>query len=214
MDGWIKLMRNILDDPIFQSEKGLKVWIWCLCRAFYKSRNFIIGNKEITIKAGQFLFGRNKASEELNMSPSTVRNIMNLLKEKKYIDVAMESKYSLITIIDWKIYQEGKNEEGQVLGQVFFEEKGQVLGQQNNTKKNINNNNTIIKTVVVVQDKIVDNHIENTKIFTKVKGKEKDSLVDKLCITNENNNNLVDNSVNKLKMITNELVKEKSFSKR
>lgn len=78
---WIKLYRKIIKSPIWENEKALKIWIWCLCKATYKERTQLVGQQEIQLEKGQFVFGRNKASEELNMTESTVYKYIKLLEK-------------------------------------------------------------------------------------------------------------------------------------
>lgn len=58
-----------------------------------------------TIEPGQFLTGRISASQELNIKPTTVRNKMNQLKRKKYIDLYTTNKFTIVTIVNWNTYQ-------------------------------------------------------------------------------------------------------------
>ena len=68
MEGYIKLYRKLLESPVFQNEKALKVWIWCLCKATHKDREQLVGRQIVNLKTGQFIFGRKKASEELKIN--------------------------------------------------------------------------------------------------------------------------------------------------
>jgi hypothetical protein len=105
MEGWIKLHRKMLIDPVFSNEKGLKVWIWCLLKANHKEKSLYIGRQKESLESGQFIFGRNKASEELEMSGSTIWWWMSQLEVDRYIDIKKTSKYSVVSILNWKTYQ-------------------------------------------------------------------------------------------------------------
>lgn len=54
---------------------------------------------------GQFIFGRYKAAEELKMSPSTVYRYMKLLEENNNISIKVNNKFSLVSIVNWELYQ-------------------------------------------------------------------------------------------------------------
>ncbi|MBU1177148.1 MAG: hypothetical protein ABIG88_01320 [Patescibacteria group bacterium] len=103
--GWIKLYRKLLHDPIFTSDKGLKIWIWCLLRANHKNTEIFLGRQRIILKQGQFVFGRYTASEELKISPSTTWFWIKKLKNDDYIDIKPTNKFSIVTIKKWKEYQ-------------------------------------------------------------------------------------------------------------
>ena len=134
--GWIVVHRKLLNSIVFTSEKGLKIWIWCLLKANHKEATIFLGTQEVKIEPGQFVFGRDSASDELAMSPSTVRNWMNILKKDSYIDIKTTNKYSLITIQKWKEYQSVDTSE---------DNKIKTKKQQNNTNNNVNNDNNELK---------------------------------------------------------------------
>ena len=70
MEGWIKIHRKLLESNVFDNEKVLKLWIWCLLKATHQEQKPIIGTQIVKLKAGQFIFGRDKAAAELKMKPS------------------------------------------------------------------------------------------------------------------------------------------------
>ena len=106
MKGWIKLHRKLLDNPIFGSEKGLKIWIWCLLKASHKKTECVyIGRKKVCVDEGQFIFGSFKANEELKISVSTIWYWLNELEVGGYVVIKKTTKYSIITIKNWKEYQ-------------------------------------------------------------------------------------------------------------
>ena len=44
---YIKLFRKLLNSPIFENEKALKIWIWCLLKATHKERLQLVGQQEV-----------------------------------------------------------------------------------------------------------------------------------------------------------------------
>lgn len=102
---WIKLYRNLLYSPIFENEKGLKIWIWCLLKATHTDRNQLVGQQIIELKKGQFVFGRKKASEELKMTESVIYKYVKLLEKLEMISIESNNKFSVITVEKWEDYQ-------------------------------------------------------------------------------------------------------------
>lgn len=102
---WIKLYRKILESPIFENEKALKVWIWCLVKATHKEREQLVGKQIIHLEKGQFVTGRKKASEELKMKDRTVYDYFKLLEELNMISINSNNKFSIITVEKWEDYQ-------------------------------------------------------------------------------------------------------------
>jgi len=103
--GWIKLYRKLLHSPIFTSEKGLKVWVWCLLKASHEGYEQYVGRSLVVLKPGQFVFGRKAAGGELRMKPTTIHMWIQILQNDSYIDIKTSNKYSVISINNWNDYQ-------------------------------------------------------------------------------------------------------------
>ena len=105
MAGWVKLHRCLINKPIFDNANLLKVWVWCLCKATHKNHTQIVGLKKIELKTGQFITGRSAGSTELKLKPSTFWDYIQFLKDNQSINIESNSKYSVITIENWDLYQ-------------------------------------------------------------------------------------------------------------
>lgn len=103
--GWIKLYRKLLHSPIFTSEKGLKVWVWCLLKASHEGYEQYVGRSLVVLKPGQFVFGRKAAGGELRMKPTTIHMWIQILQNDSYIDIKTSNKFSVISINNWNDYQ-------------------------------------------------------------------------------------------------------------
>ena len=102
---WIKLYRKILKSPIWDNEKALKIWIWCLVKATHEDRVQLVGQQEVILQKGQFIFGRKKASEELKMTESMVYRYMKVLENLQMLYIKPNNKFSIVTIEKWEDYQ-------------------------------------------------------------------------------------------------------------
>ena len=127
---YIKLFRKLLNSPIFENEKALKIWIWCLLKATHKERLQLVGQQEVNLEKGQFVFGRKKASEELKMSESTIYKYIKLLEKLQMISVKSNNKFSVITVEKWEEYQ---------VEELKDNNKVTTKEQQSNTNKNVKN---------------------------------------------------------------------------
>lgn len=135
-NNWLKLNRNILESSVFDNPKLLKVWIWCLCKASHKEHDQVVGRQIQHLDAGQFIYGRNKAAEELRMKPSTVRDYISALKLNGNIDIKSNNKYSVITVVNWAIYQNAPTRNRQQTDNKR-DNKRTTNGQQTDTNKNV-----------------------------------------------------------------------------
>ena len=102
---WIKLYRKLLQSPIFENEKALKIWVWCLLKATHTDRNQLVGQQIVELKKGQFIFGRKKASEELKMTESIIYKYIKLLEKLEMISMESNNKFSVVTVEKWENYQ-------------------------------------------------------------------------------------------------------------
>ena len=156
MAGWIKLHRKTLDSKVFQNEKLLKTFVWCLLKASHKEYEFFHGRQKISLRPGQFITGRRKAGEELDMPPSTAWFYLNLLKADSTIDIKSNNKYSLITIINWDLYQsDGDNFNSNLDSNL--DNKRTTNGQQTDTYKNDKNDKKdLIYVLTADENKFLD----------------------------------------------------------
>lgn len=127
---WIKLYRKLLVSPIFENEKALKVWIWCMLKATHIKRDQLVGKQIVHLEKGQFVTGRKKASDELRMKDRTVYDYFKLLEELHMISINSNNKFSVITVEKWEEYQEIKQQDNN---------ETTTNQQQINTNKNVKN---------------------------------------------------------------------------
>jgi len=147
-----------MGNTIFDNEKLLKVFIWCILKAYHKETEQLIGRQKVLIGIGQFPTGRIKAGIELNMSPSTAWQYLKILENNKTIDIKSNNKYSIVSIVNWGLYQsEIENFDSK------HDNKKTTNEQQNNTNKNVKNvkndkklNNNIISRPETPYEEIVN----------------------------------------------------------
>lgn len=139
---WIKLYRKILKSPIWDNEKALKIWIWCLLKATHQERIQLVGQQEVNLEKGQFVFGRKKASEELSMNESTIYKYIKLLEKLQMISIESNNKFSVVSIEKWEDYQvEDIEKEQQSNNNVFLEDNNKLKAEtiENTTLQDFKN---------------------------------------------------------------------------
>ena len=112
--GCVLLARSLDESDIFQNEKWLKVWIWCLIQANHKKKNVPVNTGRsvtvVKVERGQFIFGRHTAAKKLKpMKPSTIWFAMQKLEKLGNLDINVNSHYSLVTVLEYDNYQNMKN---------------------------------------------------------------------------------------------------------
>jgi len=109
MGGWIKLHRKLLDSSITSNPNTLSVWIHFLLKASHKEHEQIVGNQNILLLPGQFVFGRKKFSKETGISENIIRSSLLVLQQCRNITIKTTNKFSVVTLTNWGLYQNGDN---------------------------------------------------------------------------------------------------------
>lgn len=107
--GYVKLFRKLLKSRVFAVSDLLKVWIFCLLRACHSDQIVNVktgrGFTVVNLKPGDLIFGRDTASDALQMPPSSVRNRIRKLELMGNITIKKDTHYSIISITNWSLYQ-------------------------------------------------------------------------------------------------------------
>ncbi len=103
--GWIKLHRKLLDNPISKKPAWSWLWVVLLLKANHSDKKIIWNGKTITIKSGQFITGRKALSKESGVHESSIQRILYFLENEHQIEQQKSNKDRLITILKWESYQ-------------------------------------------------------------------------------------------------------------
>lgn len=137
MEGWICLYRKILENPIICKDSDyLAVWCYLLLSATHKEIPVLFKGKKIILKAGQLITGRKVIAQKLKISESKIFRIINEFKSEHQIEQQTSNKNSLITIVNWELYQKSEQQNEQQMNN-----KWTTTEQQVNTNNNDNNDN-------------------------------------------------------------------------
>lgn len=98
--GWVKVPRDLLEERIFQDAQLLQVWLYCQLKAAYKPMQVMVGSRQVTLEAGQFIYGRKAVSQRLNMPEGKLRGCIRQLEACGIIQVTATRQYSIITVLD------------------------------------------------------------------------------------------------------------------
>ena len=135
MEGWIKLHRKTLDNPIIMKDKDyLVVWIYLLLHATHTEYDTIFEGKRITLQKGQLITGRKVIAKKLDISESKVQRILKTFENEHQIEQQTSSKNRLVSILNWEAYQQTEQQDEQQVNN-----KRTTSEQQVNTNKNDKN---------------------------------------------------------------------------
>jgi len=109
MQGWIKLHRKALETSFANRPAYVSLWVHLLLSANHKEKSFIWNGEEKTLQPGQLITGRKQLSITCGVPESTVEDILNFFQKSKIIQQQKTSKYRLITLLKWQLYQSSNN---------------------------------------------------------------------------------------------------------
>ena len=139
MEGWIKIHRKILENPIICKDSDyLAVWIYLLLNATHKEIPALFKGKKIILQKGQLITGRKSMASQLKISESKIFRIINDYKSEQQIEQQTSNKNSLITILNWDKYQQIEQQNEQQMNN-----KRTTNEQQMNTNKNVKNDKNV-----------------------------------------------------------------------
>ena len=114
MEGWIKIHRKILENPIICKDSDyLSIWIYLLLNATHKQIPALFKGQKIILQPGQLITGRKSISKQLKISESKIYRVINEYKNEHQIEQQTSNKNSLITIVNWNIYQQSEQQNEQ-----------------------------------------------------------------------------------------------------
>ena len=131
-NGWIKLHRKLLENPLTKKPAWAWLWIVLLLHANHEDERMIWNGREITIKSGSFLTGRKVLAEASRVPESTIEDILKYLERQHQIQQQKTTKYRVITILNWNEYQNPTA-------------KATTEQQQSNTNNNVENDKKTIR---------------------------------------------------------------------
>lgn len=133
MEGWIKLHRKVLDNPIVCKDSDhIAVWMYILLNATHKEYPVVFSGNKIILQPGQLITGRKVIAEKFKISESKVQRILKVFESEQQIEQQNGNKNRLISILSWSEYQSSEQQDEQLLNN-----KRTTTEQQLNTNKNV-----------------------------------------------------------------------------
>jgi len=133
-EGWIKLHRKILENPISGKANFLSLWVHVLVLATHKPLRRDFCGKMTTLTPGQFITGRGALSELTGIPPSTIERGLQWLESEHQIEQQKGNKGRIITVTNWEQYQATEHRSGQQMDNKWTSD-----GQQMDTNKKYKN---------------------------------------------------------------------------
>lgn len=104
--GYVKIYRKIQDSGLLQNGPALQLFLYLLTGATHKPCRKIVSGVVAELQAGQVVFGRIRAAKDLKLTERGVRTALKLLENIEIVTTKATSKFSVVTIINWHLYQD------------------------------------------------------------------------------------------------------------
>lgn len=133
MQGWVKIHRQLLDNPMWLAEPFTRAqaWIDLLLIANHKDSFFYVRGNKIDVKRGQVGMSEIELSKRWMWSRGKVRRYLNELEKQQQIVQQKSRVKSLVTLVNYDTFQNGRTTDSTT--------DGQQTVQQTDTNKNDNN---------------------------------------------------------------------------
>lgn len=153
--GYILVHRCLLDSSVWndgEKHNRKSAWIDLLLKVNHADKKKMVDGKEITIQRGQRLTSIAKLAIEWGVTRKTASKWINAWKSAGMVYVDSTTRYTLITILKYSVYQDGKTSKGKgVYSSVPNSVSNSVsdsvapLYTQTNNEKNVNNEKKVNK---------------------------------------------------------------------
>lgn len=147
-NGWIKLHRQIWNNELWFAEPFTKAqaWVDMMLGANHEDGSFWVRGIEVKVKRGQLAWSEVTMSTRWKWSRNKVRRFLNWLKTEQQVEQQTTAITSLITIKNYGIYQETKQQT-----------KQQKDSRRYTNKKNKKNKNEKNKEIAPTSKEVGEN---------------------------------------------------------
>lgn len=142
-DGYIKLWRKSLRSGLMQNPILWTFWTYCLLKASHRKTKTRVGYQEVILEPGQFVFGLKAASKETGLSVQNLRTSLKYLRYTTNLTIRTTNKYSIISIVNWHIYQ-GTDCEDNTQGNKQLTNNQQTTNNKQECKEYKENNSILL----------------------------------------------------------------------
>ena len=107
--GWIKLHRSLQDCVIWAGNEPYdrrSAWVDLLLLANHEDKEILFDYKPLTIMRGQYLTSVRQLGERWSWSKNRVLKYLKLLESLKMIQRESDTKRTLLTIVNYSVYQD------------------------------------------------------------------------------------------------------------
>jgi biotin operon repressor len=114
VSGWIKLHRSIFKHWIAESPEYFYGWAFIINEANYQDKKWVGPDGLINIPRGSFARSQTKLAQQLGWSRRKLSKFLELLEEDGMIAREAHRKYTIVSIVNYREYQDGQNSDAPI----------------------------------------------------------------------------------------------------
>lgn len=169
--GWVAAFRSIKQKGWYKDSHFVHLWMHLLFSARRKPKEILFNGQIVKIMAGQLITGRRSLSQKTGIEESKVERILKVFENEQQIEQQKTNKFRLITIKNWKRYQQIEQQIEQRVNN-----KRTTSEQQVNTNNKDNNDNKEDNSFS--EEKKSDPILEMENFLKKISDKDKENNPD------------------------------------
>lgn len=107
-NGWISLHRSIQNHWLFQEKRKFskfEAWVDLLLLVNHADGKTLFREELVTVKRGQHVTSIRKLCDRWGWSNNKVKNFFTVLEEENMLQVQSDSKKTLVTVVNYEVYQ-------------------------------------------------------------------------------------------------------------
>lgn len=111
-EGWVKTYRSLTDHWVWQDKPFSKgqAWMDLLLMVNHSEKKILIDGKLENVERGQTVSSIRKLCDRWGWSNTKVKNFLKMLENDSMIHVKSDTKKTVITIVNYSVYQDSENE--------------------------------------------------------------------------------------------------------
>lgn len=146
--GFIKLYRNLINNPVFMDKDLLQLLIYILCKASYEEKDVLFNGSIVHLMPGEMVSCRKNLAFTLQTTDGTIYNRLTKLAKLGLINIKSNNRFTVISVANQGICQTSSKKVNSKSNSQQTADKQQTNNQQtadehnkrNKEIYNINNN--------------------------------------------------------------------------
>jgi hypothetical protein len=116
-DGWFKVHRGWMDNPVFKDDSERLCWLWLIEKAAWHDTYHDVHGARCDVPRGSVFLTHRQIGKRFTWSNSKVAKFLSRLKNEDMIEYKTETKKGQISICNYDKYQQSKDKTSTKTGQ-------------------------------------------------------------------------------------------------